>query len=643
MLYFKRGLLVRDIRERMERLAAELEYYGFFDIGTIRRIESDTQFPSNETFLRIMNELGAPVDGFLYPLLDDQHPETLIMRDSLIQALDMSDADKAVRLLEKLESKIGFGNSDINRQLILSQRAKLYERQGKHPDDILPLLNEGMKLTFENFDENKLQRRILLFEEAEILHTMALLKARSGDLHAAIRLLDVTQKSVSSLAADERGKERKLAPVLLTLSELHMRTDDFEATLETAQKGADFSAARFSGKLNPHFTFVKAQANKGLHRDEKETGRLLHVSYFSHLLSGNTQEAEAVLSASERDFGFKMNTYGADLLAPAKQVPYSRGNPVDCKSLGEMIRIRRREARVSVKDLAMGVCDKSTLSRIENGKLEQGNIFHIEYIMQRLGIRVDPYHIFFLSSDEFRAKEIRDRVMVLLGFGRYSEAGELIEELRKDKIYKKYFSKNVNLQAIKLAEATMANTEGNPLKPEFPKLLLDALHITCPHFDEHNCGRYPLAYTFYEAVLINQLAGYYGSQGDYDRALGLYESLSRNMEINYVDEIEKGRMYAAVLFNYSTFLGRSGQREKSLAVINKGIEFAQSRKQLIDLPGLAFNKAFILHETGERENSVPWFIMSYYGSMLFAEYGQGSSVPIIASTIKERLGIDLDV
>jgi len=104
-------------------------------------------------------------------LTTETHPETLIIRDQVIQAMDLDDLDMVKRLLSVLETKIGFGNSDINRQFILSQKAKVFLKQGKPPMEICPLLNEGLSLTFNDFDENNLEGKILLFEESEILHS----------------------------------------------------------------------------------------------------------------------------------------------------------------------------------------------------------------------------------------------------------------------------------------------------------------------------------------------------------------------------------------------------------------------------------------------------------------------------------------
>ena len=57
------------------------------------------------------------------------------------------------------------------------------------------------------------------------------------------------------------------------------------------------------------------------------------------------------------------------------------------------------------------------------------------------------------------------------------------------------------------------------------------------------------------------------------------------------------------------------------------------------LPGFAVNKACDLLELGQKKESVPYFAMAHYGSVLL---GKTNDQKATASFVEERLGIILD-
>jgi len=637
MIYYNPNEMINEIRRRMAERVKMMQMHDFRDGSTVRRIEGGNQSPSGETVELMLNAMDVPMEGFYYPLLTNQPMGVLLIRDRLIQALDLGDLKLAEELLMQLEGAEGFGKSDsqINYQFILSQKARLLEQQGKPPDIVLPLINEGLALTLENFGIPELKGKVLLFEEPELLHSLARVYAKT-DLFFAIQLLDVAQEGLSLLPTDDRGRERKLAPILLTLAEYYLKAEDYPAALSACDKGASYSTSRMVGRLNPHFAYIKAIALKRTGHTT-ETKRLITASYFGHIILGNTNEAENALISAKEEFDLQIETYSADSLPPIKKAPYSRGEAVECDSLHNMVKVLREKAGVTVDELAQGICNKATLSRFENGKIKKNNMFFIESIMQRLGRRVEPYHIFFPSSKDFYDKKARDKVSSLSALGKFKEMGERLSKLEN----KKAFLTGVNLQFIKLYKTTLHAQKHGYDDKAVPEMLLDALRITLPKFDERYVDRYQLAYTHCEIVAINQLAMHYGDIENYSRALDLFAMLRYNMDRNYVDEKEKSRMYATVLFNYTTYLGRAGQRLKALFTAEEGIEYALRHRQLSSLANLYFNKAYNLLKMGKSDECVLWFVLSYYCDILFEGYGW-SYASLTRNFVKEELGIIFD-
>ena len=649
MAYFKTSNFILDYRQRVGLTRYEVEKNAPLGGKTLKRIETGTQSPMKFTLDSIMKSIGALDDGFIYPLLENQHPSVLVKRDKVVHMLDLEELASAEVLLGEIESIPEFMDNDINRQFVLSQKARLNEIRGEPPEGILLVLGEALALTFPDFDENTLRRSILVYEEAEILHTMSLTKARMGDREDAIRLLDALQTCLSRLDAEGRVKERKLGPVLLSLAGLCIEAGHYEYAREVINTGVLFSATRMSGKLCPHFTFEKAKALKGLGGDEADIERLLNVAYFNFLMVGNKSFANKVRDIAADEFRVVIKTYGADKFVNGKKMPYDRSIPisdaVECRRPGELIDLLQKRLGISLTDLAEGLCANSTLTRVINGEIDQINIEIFETILQRFGVNCDLYHIFLLSDTEFMEREMRDKIMVELGFGNHEKARRLIDALLEHpKLGKQYKTnkddkKKSKPQFIMMAQASIANLKGKAGKVEYKELLLNAIRMTCPKFNESDCGSHLMAYTRTEIILIHQLAIHYGENEEYNKAIALYEGLIHNKDRMFHDEKEKSRMYATIMYAYSKYLGKANRRSQAVAAAEKGIMFAQSHDELITLPDLAYNMGYSQYELGRIEESLAWFVMSYYGSVMFADFGEAVHLPHISSTIKDKFGI----
>ena len=76
--------------------------------------------------------------------------------------------------------------------------------------------------------------------------------------------------------------------------------------------------------------------------------------------------------------------------------------------IGETIRQKRAEAGKTQEELCAGLCDPSTLSRIETGKQAPSrNVANA--LLQRLGLPHDRYYT-FLTSNEAEADALRTKI-----------------------------------------------------------------------------------------------------------------------------------------------------------------------------------------------------------------------------------------
>ncbi|MCL2050238.1 MAG: helix-turn-helix domain-containing protein [Lachnospiraceae bacterium] len=635
MSSFKTGELVKQIRERKKWQQKELLFdsSACADI-TLSRIENNRQKPNQDNFFLLMEQLKMPIKQIIYAYLENQTMDIYLLRDQLINCLekDVIDAKAqlaAKKMINQLKRQAGF-DEGLNQQFFLSCKAKLYEKLGSRTTYVLNLIDKGLSITFPEFDEDNFGGEMLLFEEIELLHTKSLLLSRLGDHRQAIKLLYFVQKGLSKLPEDDYEKEKKLSAVLLTLAQLLIEVSDFADALTVCEAG--FTVAKESNKGREIAEFLYLKALCLFHLGQKKQCRdLLYQAYFGFSILQMGKQAEKVRENAKAIFGIKIETYGADAIVSQKDPifqPTDRGVPMACKDMGTLLARLRMESGLSLKELSQGICNYTTLNRIENGKV-QANVYYLEAFFQKLGRDINLYANTFLSAKEFEEKQIRNEIMSKLAVLQYKEAEELILILEK----KNSYQSGINLQFIEKSRASIIYAKEGSSINLFNKIM-EALYITKPDFNELKIRQYRLM--FYEIQLVNLLAAYYCENGQLSHGVKIFEQLRESINNTYVDEMEKIRTYPMVLYNYSKFLGIMKRYDEALEIIAEGENLDKKHKRINTLNGFAINKACDYLELGRKEESIPYFAQAYY---CYGMMGEKAAQKLIQDYAKERLGL----
>jgi len=633
------GYLIKLVRLRKAMTQPMLLAESGLESLHLFRLEHERHKTDPVNLQILMDTLSVQMGEFLIPLLENQPPEVITWRDRLICALDRGDTDSAAEIFKLFDTQEGF-EEGINRQFILSHRTRFLEQTNAPAHEILPLIEDGMDITFPEYRECTVADAILIFEESELLHTKARVLFKDGKQAEAISLLENVRAGLSKLPVDDCERERQLGPVLLTLSSCQLKTHDYASAYEAAKEGARISYWRKQGKYMPDFLFNRALSYHGLGMENRSRS-LLMAAYFGCTLVRDAKKAGEILARS-KELNIHFDTYGAEKLAslPRPIEPYNRGEIVSSANIGEFILKLRKKANLTLDQLCQGIYSTGNLSKIEKNQIT-GNVYGMEGIMQRLGRHIDYYLNTFLSGKDFDEKQMRDKIIALVVSSQYEAAEELLKELEA----KKTFQKGICLQFIKKMKAIIQTAKTGPT-PDCLDMLREALQITWPGFDEtgqkyvNSISSRPLAY--YEISILNQIAMHYQSIGSYAHAAKMYERLKDSMDSSYVDELEKARMYGALLYNYSKTLVLMARYDEALGIIEEGVNFELRGRRLVNLPDFAINKAFCLLELGRREESIPYFAQAYYGASMFADFGTSGNMAVIKEYVYEQLGIEFE-
>jgi len=507
--------------------------------------------------------------------------------------------------------------------------------QNGNAKEIYKLINEGMHLTYPEFDMQVFKAKLFMYEEANLLHTLARTFGGDGRLDDAIQLLDKIYEGLEKLPTDNKVKESKQPQILLTLAEMLLRKAEYAKALPLCEKGQDISVKRNQGRLTPTFMFYQATCQFYLGNQNK-CPNLLKQDYFGYRIMEMKSQAAEMLATAQNLFGVKIETYGTEHLQPRTIAPQARhGGAEACKTIGGLLKQFKEEQGIKANTIYQGICTASTYNRIEKGKIQQPDVYEMEALMQRLGRDPDKYYNIILIKDEFDDKQTRDNIMTLLVAGKTDDAEKLLNSIKNKKAFK---NKPLGKQFVASVEASVYRSR-NGYTSEYEKRLLSALEITLPHYEESCIFKQRL--THREINIITQLACYYAGKKDneLDRGLEMFRQLRESVNKFYVDGHEMVRTYVTVLYHYSKYLGLAKQYHKALAIIEEGEQLCLSYKRIRQLPGFAVNKACDLLELGKEEESVPYFAMAYYGSALIK---RTDDQKITGKYVSERLGITFD-
>ena len=182
---------------------------------------------------------------------------------------------------------------------------------------------------------------------------------------------------------------------------------------------------------------------------------------------------------------------------------------------------------------------------MENGKTFPSHSV-TEFILQKLGEDSQDTLAFFRDSDERQGHQIYSQLKYHHIQGNRDEMSKLIKEAEKTK----YFESGVNLQFLLFCKTEVDKTLS--LEDRLGKLL-EALRLTEKNFIPEEIGKSVYAYS--EIIVIAGIADAYHRMKDYEKAVQIMYGLKESLDVGYINDWEKARVYPAVLFNLSVYLG----------------------------------------------------------------------------------------
>lgn len=284
-------------------------------------------------------------------------------------------------------------------------------------------------------------------------------------------------------------------------------------------------------------------------------------------------------------------------------------------NIGLFIKKKREEQHIRQEDLCRGICDKSTLSRIERGKQEPSSGI-LGVLLQRLGINEDQLAV-LLGPKDFEISDLQKEIVGLNFQKEYEKAAEKIRRLEQlveptDKITQQF---------ILRCKALAYFPEDYPASRD---LLLQALSLTLPDFDFDHISDYLLGIE--EIKILNQLANSYSEAGDRRFAIHIYRQLFEDPQKRLFNIEAELTLLPLLAYNYSRLLGLERRYEEEIEIATLGQKNCIKYNKCQYLGGLLLNISCALRELGQDKESRSKLIDSFYA---YHSMGDESSCNLI--------------
>lgn len=280
--------------------------------------------------------------------------------------------------------------------------------------------------------------------------------------------------------------------------------------------------------------------------------------------------------------------------------------------IGEIIKQRRLELKLTQEELCEGICEPPTMSRIEKGH-QTPTHSKLKALLSRLNLPSEKYYA-LMSNNELEIEQLKTEIASCNMRGQYLEGLNKINQLEKLIEASDLLSK----QFILRCQAHLGYILNDKLFEYTPKekldLLFQAIHITIPNFDMDAIGSH--WYSIDEMKIINQIAITYTEDGKRRTAIDLYYQLYKYIKKRLVINNDNVPIAILIAYNYSLDLSDEKRHAEALEVANWGWNISIQWGRMNHIGGLLYVLGEASYHLNHLEESKQYFIQSYYAYTL---------------------------
>jgi len=278
---------------------------------------------------------------------------------------------------------------------------------------------------------------------------------------------------------------------------------------------------------------------------------------------------------------------------------------------GFFIRNARRKMNITQEQLSRGLCEPSTLSRIERGLISPSN-YLLRALLGRLGYHSDNYMSIFCDKDEYEILQSMDLLSNAFLSGNLVTAQNIILELERREEFKEklYFQYLLIAKANLRIQTQKPHTFNESSINEYIDEVKKAISITIPNFSESQISSLMLSRN--EIQAINLIAYAYYVYKDYEKSAQIIEAVKSSVEKFFMNKFEKAQIYPLILSNLAYMLYILKRYDEALKLCEDCLNYCVERTEISPLPNILEIYGYCLNKAGKVLESEKILKRAYY-------------------------------
>lgn len=301
--------------------------------------------------------------------------------------------------------------------------------------------------------------------------------------------------------------------------------------------------------------------------------------------------------------------------------------------IGEIIRQKRTELGLKQCQLCEGICEPTTMSRIESGKQMPG-LNTLKNLLQRLGLSDERYYA-LVSKNEMQISDLQTEIVSAnvfkdpqRGLPKIAELEELADP-----------DDHLLHQFILRSKASLGKREDGQIVAysldEKLDMLFKAIRLTVPNFDIDAIEEG--LYSIDEVKVINHIATVYSDLKQHEKAIRIYDQLLQYIKKHFQNILQSGGLLPLVAFNYARELDLIGRYTDAIEIAETGWKACTQYGQYRYLAPTIAIIAECNHFLGDDSKSKEYYRQSYY---IYKAVDDERGARVITAEAKKYFGED---
>lgn len=301
--------------------------------------------------------------------------------------------------------------------------------------------------------------------------------------------------------------------------------------------------------------------------------------------------------------------------------------------IGEIIRQKRTELGLKQCQLCEGICEPTTMSRIESGKQMPG-LNTLKNLLQRLGLSDERYYA-LVSKNEMQIADLQTEIVSANVFKDPQRGLPKIAELEEladpdDRLLHQF---------ILRSKASLGKREDGQIVAysldEKLDMLFKAIRLTVPNFDIDAIEEG--LYSIDEVKVINHIATVYSDLKQHEKAIRIYDQLLQYINKHFQNILQSGGLLPLVAFNYARELDLIGRYTDAIEIAETGWKACTQYGQYRYLAPTIAIIAECNHFLGDDSKSKEYYRQSYY---IYKAVDDERGARVITAEAKKYFGED---